>query len=152
MSVPQPTRVPLAVRALVAIGEAMKAADKVDIVLLGPTPQGATHNARTLAFLVSGVAADVNRRVIPGQVDVYSESLDVTFNAISWSGGTDIGVHMDACADMLSELKARIGSDPTLGGVCEYATIGARETWATANDREGASVALAGTVRVESYV
>jgi hypothetical protein len=152
MSIPQPHRLPVVVRALVALGQRMKTANDVDIVLFGPTPKGATKGARTLALFVGNPGATVSLDTASWDQQTYVETVEVTCNAISWSGGTDVSPHMDACGAMWDSLRALVEGDPKLGGVCELATMGRREVWTPVSDSEGASVALAFTVRVQSYV
>jgi hypothetical protein len=156
MSVPQPSRVPSAVRALVALGERMRVDGVVDRVLLGPRPQaqvkGMGKAARLLAVFVTDRAADQSADPLPGQTDQYVDTAEIVCNAVSWSGGGDVGQHMDNCAAIWDALRLHIEADKSLGGVCEVAYMGRRATWSPENGSTGANVILAFTVRVQSYV
>lgn len=150
--IPQSSRVPIVVRALVALGERMRSSGDVDVVLFGPTPKGATKNSRTLAFFVGDPGVSVDVAPASWDQQTYVETVEVTCNAISWSGGVDTSPHLDACGAMWDALRSLIEGDPRLGGVCELATMGRRERWSPLSDSAGASVVLAFTVRVQSYV
>jgi hypothetical protein len=152
MSAPQPSRVPLAAAALVAIGERMRDAGLVDLVLYGPTPKGPTEGGVTLAVLVTDRAADQTSDLLPGQVNQYVETTEIVCNVVSWSGGTDLVQHVEACAAVWDGLRTRIEGDQTLGGICEVATMGRRVTWSPENGDAGANVILAFTVRILAYV
>jgi hypothetical protein len=144
-------RTPLAVRALFALGERMKTAGLVDVVLLGPRPTAA-KTARLLAVFVTDRAADDSNDPLPGQTDQYVDTTDITCNAMSWSGGSDVGRHMDNCAAIWDGLRLLVEGDKTLGGVCEVAFMGRRGTWSAPLQDSGSFVTLAFTVRVQSYV
>lgn len=145
-------RTPLAVRALFALATRMRADGDLDFAFLGPRPKGALKPGRILGIFVTDRAADDSDDPLPGQTDQYVDTTDITCNAISWSGGTDIGDHMDACAAVYDAFRQLIEADQTLGGVCEVAFMGRRRSWSPEQVAKGAVVFLAFTVRVQSYV
>jgi hypothetical protein len=145
-------RTPLAVRALVALAERMRTNGDLDQALLGPRPKGALKQGRILAVFVTDRASDDSVDLLPGQTDQYVDTDEIVCNAVSWSGSTDIGKHMDDCASIYDAFRTLIEGDKTLGGVCEVAFMGRRRSWSPEQTDKGAAVWLAFTVRVQSYV
>jgi hypothetical protein len=156
MGIPAPSSLPAVVDALWGLAQQALAADVIDEALYGPTPKGATPNQRMLAVFVGAPGATSRIQPIPGYDGVgYTEQVDVNCNAISWTGASDplaIQRHLDAVYQILADLKSRIEGDPTLGGVCEQATLGQSHTPFPVNDSGGSSVELAFTIRTTAYI
>lgn len=149
---PQPSRLPAVVDAVVAVGAQMASADEVDLVIYGPTAKGATKGKRTLAVFVGSPGAQSRLDLMPGSVDSYTETVDVNCNVVSWSGQGTVRQHNLAVYGILDALRLALFSDPTLGGVCEYATLGQAHTPFPMSDVGGVSVELAFAVRAVSYI
>lgn len=143
--------IPRVVGAVHALALRAKADDVVETVLYGPTPRGATRG-KTLAVFVGSPGATSRPEVMQGYDGVqYAEFVDVNCNAVSWSGGTDVEPHNAAVFAILADIEAKIDADPTLGGVCERATLGAALSAFPVSDSAGASVELAFTIRALAY-
>lgn len=152
MSLPQPSRLPSVVEAVVGLARAAREAGVVENVLYGPTPKGATRGT-TLAVFVGSPGANVRPEVMQGFDGVtYAEVVEVNCNAVAWSGSSTIEQHLGDVYAILGDLRERIDADPTLGEVCEQATLGAVESAFPVSDKQGSSVELAFTVRALSYI
>jgi hypothetical protein len=129
----------------------MRDAEMVDTVLLGPRPKGALKPGKILAVFVTDRAADDQVQTVDWNQQTYADVGEIVCNAVSWSGSTDVGAHMDACAAIYDAFRLLIEGDQTLGGVVESAQMGRRRSWSPEQTPKGASVFLAFTVRVASH-
>lgn len=149
----QTTRVPEVVAALVTVAGALKTAGTIDMVQDGPQAKGPTKNSVGLAIAVTDTAVVSTLAPMTGyDAGRYSEKIEVTCNAWSWSGGSDLAQHRVGVAAVHAAFMDACRADEHLSGICEQVVMGVRTLWTPQNDSEGVSYFLAFTVVALAYL
>lgn len=146
MRTPGTTRAPEVVDALIEL------ADRIDDCTVMDGPVAAIKQGTTIAIAVGQPAVISTMQLMEGLAIRYLETVSVTCNVWSWSGGSKVKPHRDRCKEVLDALKAQLQEDSTLGGVCDQVTLGDKFAWAPETDEQGTSMAVGFTINARATI
>lgn len=140
MITPGTTRVPDVVDALLVL------AGRIDDCKVEDGPAFKVTKGTTIAIGVGEPAVIATKELLEGLAIRYRETVSVTCNLWSWSGGSKVKPHRDRCKEVLDALKAQLDEDSTLGGVCDRVNLGQQFAWLPESDKDGVSVTVGFTI------
>lgn len=151
MKPPTEQRVGAVVDALVTLCSAIESVSVND----GPLRQQVVQNDLLIIGDTrrNGEGYTVRLEPQPGlNADAYFEYLTVYCSAMSWSGSKTVKPRRDRVIDLMTQTRAAIAADVTLGGACDIAQIGTAQSWLPENNPDGALVGLLFQIDVRTAV
>lgn len=147
MRPPQESRVEAVIAATVALCR-----DIPNVVVFDGPVNNETAERDGIAVGVGDEAAIVTQARTPGLGNGSRETVNVVCSAWSWSGTVDYQPRRTRVVEILSQLRDRIGADPTLGGACDRASIGSDQSWVQDSADEGIAVSVGFSVEAQTFI